>query len=144
MLVIGSADEARRAAASGVDIIVAQGTEAGGHMRDEVGLFPLLPTVVDALAPTPVLAAGEIVNGRGLAAALALGAEGVLMLFVHTAELGRWVVIELVNLHSKTLRLVVISEWEEWMSAYVLARIQKPTARSDRPPAASRFNAGAA
>lgn len=79
MLAVGSADEARRAAESGVDIIVAQGTEAGGHVRDEVGLFPLLPTVVDAVAPTPVLAAGGIVNGRGLVAALALGAEGVMM-----------------------------------------------------------------
>jgi len=88
MLAIGSAEEARRAAASGVDIIVAQGTEAGGHVRDEVGLFPLLPTVVEAVAPTPVLAAGGIVNGRGLAAALALGAEGVAVgtRFVASAE----------------------------------------------------------
>ena len=88
MLAVGSADEARRAAASGVDIIVAQGWEAGGHVRGEVGLFPLLPTVVAAVSPTPVLAAGGIVNGRGLAAAISLGAEGVVVgtRFVASAE----------------------------------------------------------
>jgi nitronate monooxygenase len=88
VLAVGCAHEARSAAASGVDIIVAQGTEAGGHVRDEVGLFPLLPTVIEAVAPTPVLAAGGIVNGRGLAAALALGAEGVAVgtRFVASAE----------------------------------------------------------
>ncbi len=79
MLQVGSAHEARRAAETGVDVIVAQGCEAGGHVRGEVGLLPLLPTVVDAVWPTPVLAAGGIVNGRGLAAALSLGAEGVCM-----------------------------------------------------------------
>jgi nitronate monooxygenase len=72
----GSAAEARRAVDAGADIIVAQGAEAGGHVRGTVGLMALLPAVVDAVAPTPVLAAGGIVNGRGLAAALALGADG--------------------------------------------------------------------
>jgi nitronate monooxygenase len=88
MLAVGSADEARRAAASGVDVIVAQGLEAGGHVRNDVGLMPLLPTVVEAVAPTPVLAAGGIVNGHGLAAALSLGAEGVVVgtRFVASAE----------------------------------------------------------
>jgi nitronate monooxygenase len=74
---VGSAAEARRASVAGADIIVAQGWEAGGHVRGEVGLLSLLPTVVDAVAPVPVLAAGGIVDGRGLAAALSLGAEGV-------------------------------------------------------------------
>lgn len=77
MLQVGSAEEAKRAVAAGVDVIVAQGVEAGGHVRGQVGLLPLLPTVVEAVAPASVLAAGGIVNGRGLAAALALGAEGV-------------------------------------------------------------------
>ncbi len=77
MLQVGSAEEASRAAAAGVDIIVAQGVEAGGHVRGQVGLVPLLPTVVEAVAPVPVIAAGGIVDGRGLAAALALGADGV-------------------------------------------------------------------
>jgi NAD(P)H-dependent flavin oxidoreductase YrpB (nitropropane dioxygenase family) len=88
MLQVGSAEEARSAAAAGVDVIVAQGMEAGGHVRGQVGLLPLLPAVVDAVAPTPVLAAGGIVNGRGLAAALSLGAEGVWVgtRFVASAE----------------------------------------------------------
>ena len=77
MLQAGSSDEARRAVDAGVDIIVAQGVEAGGHVRGEVGLMPLLAGVVDAVSPTPVLAAGGIADGRGLAAALALGADGV-------------------------------------------------------------------
>ena len=51
--------------------------EAGGHVRGEVGLLPLLPTVADAVPSVPVIAAGGIVDGRGLAAALALGADGV-------------------------------------------------------------------
>ena len=54
----------------------AQGSEAGGHNKAEAGTFTLLPAVVDAVAPTPVLAAGGIVDGRGLAAALMLGATG--------------------------------------------------------------------
>jgi len=77
MLQVGSAEEAIRAAAAGVDMIVAQGVEAGGHVRGHVGLVPLLPAVVEAVAPVPVIAAGGIVDGRGLAAALALGADGV-------------------------------------------------------------------
>lgn len=77
MLQVGSAEEAHRAAAAGVDIIVAQGVEAGGHIRGQVGLVPLLPTVIEAVTPVPVIAAGGIVDGRGLAAALALGADGV-------------------------------------------------------------------
>lgn len=77
MLQVGSAEEASRAAAAGVDFIVAQGVEAGGHVRGQVGLVPLLPTVVEAVAPLPVIAAGGVVDGRGLVAALALGADGV-------------------------------------------------------------------
>ncbi len=70
--------EAERACAAGVDVLVAQGTEAGGHMGP-VPLWGLLPAVVAVAADRPVLAAGGIVDGRGLAAALCLGAEGVLM-----------------------------------------------------------------
>lgn len=74
---VPSAAEARRAVDSGVDIIIAQGWEAGGHVRGEVAIMPLVPRVVDAVAPTPVVAAGSIADGRGVAAALALGAAGV-------------------------------------------------------------------
>jgi nitronate monooxygenase len=71
-------EDGRAAGAAGADIIVAQGTEAGGHGAHRSTL-PLVPAVVDAVAPTPVLAAGGIVDGRGLAAALMLGARGALM-----------------------------------------------------------------
>lgn len=70
--------EARRAAAAGADVVVAQGSEGGGHVG-WMGSMPLVPMVVDALAPLPVVAAGGIADGRGLAAALALGAQGVLL-----------------------------------------------------------------
>src|SRR6201999_1891676 len=72
----GTTEHARRHAAAGVDLIVAQGTEAGGH-TGEVATMVLVPEVVDAVSPTPVLAAGGIARGRQIAAALALGAEGV-------------------------------------------------------------------
>jgi len=73
---VGSAAEAKRAVHAGVDIVVAQGWEAGGHVRGTVATLPLVPAVVDAVAPVPVVAAGGIADGRGLAAALALGAAG--------------------------------------------------------------------
>ena len=72
---VGSAEEARRAVASGVDVIVAQGWEAGGHVRGQVATLPLVPAVVDAVAPVPVIAAGGIGDARGVAAVLALGAQ---------------------------------------------------------------------
>jgi nitronate monooxygenase len=71
-------EEGKAAEAAGADVIVAQGTEAGGHGADRSTL-PLVPAVVDAVAPTPVLAAGGIADGRGLAAALMLGAQGALI-----------------------------------------------------------------
>jgi nitronate monooxygenase len=79
IVVVGSSGEARRAADSGADIIVCQGFEAGGHVRGVAGSIALVPAVVDAVAPLPVVAAGGFADGRGLAAALALGASGVWM-----------------------------------------------------------------
>jgi nitronate monooxygenase len=70
--------EAYQAMAAGADVIVAQGAEAGGHGGTRA-TFPFVPAVVDLAAPTPVLAAGGIADGRGLAAALALGATGALI-----------------------------------------------------------------
>jgi nitronate monooxygenase len=76
MHTIGSAAEARQVRDVGVDILVAQGWEAGGHVWGQVATLPLVPCVVDAVAPAPVVAAGGIADGRGLAAVLALGAAG--------------------------------------------------------------------
>ena len=73
---VGSLNDAKRARDEGVDLVIAQGSEAGGHNKAECGTFTLLPAVVDAVSPIPVLAAGGIVDGRGLAAALMLGAHG--------------------------------------------------------------------
>jgi len=72
----GTVDHARRHVEAGVDIVVAQGYEAGGH-TGEISTMVLVPEVVDAVDPVPVLAAGGIANGRQLTAALALGAQGV-------------------------------------------------------------------
>ena len=73
----GKVDHARRALDAGCDIVVAQGTEAGGH-TGQVATMPLVPQIVDAVGThIPVVAAGGIFDGRGLAAALALGADGV-------------------------------------------------------------------
>lgn len=74
----GTAAHARRHAENGVDIVVAQGYEAGGH-TGEIASMVLVPEVVDAVGDTPVLAAGGIGTGRQVAAALALGASGVWM-----------------------------------------------------------------
>ncbi|MDP3705944.1 MAG: nitronate monooxygenase [Legionellaceae bacterium] len=77
ILTVGSADEAKQAVDADVDVIVTQGWEAGGHVWGTVATLPLVPAVVDAVAGrVPVVAAGGIADGRGLAAVLALGAEG--------------------------------------------------------------------
>ena len=72
---VASAEEAKQAVDEGADIVVAQGWEAGGHVRGTVATLPLVPAVVDKVAPKPVIAAGGIADGRGLAAVLALGAS---------------------------------------------------------------------
>jgi nitronate monooxygenase len=72
---VSSAEEARRAVAGGVDVVVAQGWEAGGHVRGQIATLPLVPAIVDAVAPVPVIAAGGIGDARGVAAVLALGAQ---------------------------------------------------------------------
>jgi len=94
---VSTVEDARAVVASGVDVVVAQGSEAGGHRSTwvkrpspeaaNVGVMALLPQIVDAV-PVPVVAAGGIADGRGMVAALALGAVGVLLgtRFVATRE----------------------------------------------------------
>ena len=73
---VGSPRNAERQVAAGCDIVVAQGYEAGGH-TGKIANFPLIPQVVDAVSPVPVVAAGGMADGRGITAALSLGAIGV-------------------------------------------------------------------
>lgn len=73
---VGSVEAAKRAVDDGIDVVVAQGSEAGGHNYATLPTFALVPLVVDAVAPAMVLASGGIADGRGLAAALMLGADG--------------------------------------------------------------------
>ncbi|HVA76144.1 MAG TPA: nitronate monooxygenase [Acidimicrobiales bacterium] len=84
---VGSVDEARAAAGAGCDLVVAQGTEAGGHVRGRVALLPLLDAVLDAV-DVPVVAAGGIGSARSLAAVLAAGAAGARLgtLFLAASE----------------------------------------------------------
>jgi nitronate monooxygenase len=100
MHTVGSAEEARRAVGCGVDIVVAQGWEAGGHVWGGVATLPLVPAVVDAVAPVPVIAAGGIGDARGVAAVLALGAQA--------AWLGtRFLLAEEMPIHGEYRRLLI-------------------------------------
>ena len=87
---VGRKDHALKQLVNGVDIIVAQGTEAGGHSGD-IATMVLVPEVVDAVGGVPVLAAGGIGSGRQVAAALALGAQGVWTgsMWLNTVECGQ-------------------------------------------------------
>jgi NAD(P)H-dependent flavin oxidoreductase YrpB (nitropropane dioxygenase family) len=88
MVTVASAEEARRVVDAGADSVVAQGWEAGGHVWGQVASLPLIPAVADAVAPVPAVAAGGIADGRGLAAALCLGAGAAWMgtRFIATVE----------------------------------------------------------
>jgi NAD(P)H-dependent flavin oxidoreductase YrpB (nitropropane dioxygenase family) len=74
---VGSVEEAKAAAVAGVDAVIAQGIEAGGHVKGTTSIWDLLPAAVEAIKPLPVLAAGGIGDGAGVARALQLGAQGV-------------------------------------------------------------------
>lgn len=87
---VGSVAAAQRSARAGVDALIVQGVEAGGHIAGQVSTMVLVPRVVDAVSPVPVAAAGGIADARGFVAALALGAEGVVLgtRFLATPEAG--------------------------------------------------------
>ncbi len=97
---VGSAEEARRAVAAGVDVVVAQGWEAGGHVWSTIATLPLVPAVVDAVTPVPVIAAGGIGDARGVRAVLTLGAQA--------AWLGtRFLMAEEMPIHDLYRRLLI-------------------------------------
>ena len=77
LIQVGSLDEAQHARSAGVDAVIAQGVEAGGHVRGTTSIWELLPETVRALKPTPVLASGGIGEGAAVARAISLGAQGV-------------------------------------------------------------------
>ena len=112
---VGSVDAAMRALEAGIDVIIVQGAEAGGHLAGQVSTMVLLPRVVDAVAPTLVLAAGGIADARGLAAALCLGADGVVMgtRFLATPEANAHAVYKasLVTAHEEdTVRTILFGQ----------------------------------
>lgn len=101
-----SITKAREAVDKGVVAIIAQGSEAGGHNKSDAGLFALLPAMKDALSDVPAIAAGGIADGRGVAAALALGADGVC---VGT----RLLASREANIHHEYQARVVAAEYED-------------------------------
>lgn len=145
MLTVGSALEARLAVDAGVDVVVAQGLEAGGHVWGQVSTLALVPAVVDAVAPVPVVAAGGIGDGRGLAAVLALGAQagwvGTRFLLAEEAAIHpkyRSLLIEACEsdtVHSSLFdvgwenaphRTIANSTWRRWKEAGSPARGARP------------------
>jgi nitronate monooxygenase len=110
--VVGSIDDARRAADAGFDLIVAQGLEAGGHVRGHLGTMTLVPQVVDAVTPLPVLAAGGIADRRGVKAAIELGAAGV---WVGT----RFLAAREANIHADYLARVLSSSGEDALHSQI-------------------------
>jgi nitronate monooxygenase len=77
LIQVGSVEEAEAAVAAGVDAVIAQGIEAGGHVRGTTSIWDLLPATVAAVQPTPVVASGGIGDGAGVGRALRAGAQGV-------------------------------------------------------------------
>ncbi len=107
---VGNTKNAKRLSDSGVDILIAQGFEGGGH-TGRIGTMSLVPNVIDAVTPTVVMAAGGIADGRGLAAALAMGADGVWIgtAFVATHEAN----VDILKLHNHFYSDAWIENWQK-------------------------------
>jgi NAD(P)H-dependent flavin oxidoreductase YrpB (nitropropane dioxygenase family) len=86
---VGSVEDAKKAVGNGVDLIIAQGLEAGGHHYGVLPTFVLVPEIVDAVKPAMVLASGGVVTGKQVAAALCLGADGVWVGGRNEPEIGK-------------------------------------------------------
>jgi NAD(P)H-dependent flavin oxidoreductase YrpB (nitropropane dioxygenase family) len=151
---VGTAEHARRQQAAGVDLIVAQGTEAGGH-TGTISTMVLVPEVVKAVSPTPVLAAGGIVTGAQVAAALALGAQGVwcgsVWLTTEEAETEQTVQRKMLaatsgdtvrsrSLTGKPARMLRSAWTEEWDSEAAPAPLPMPLQTMLTAPAQQRIN----
>ncbi|MEV4357427.1 nitronate monooxygenase [Nonomuraea sp. NPDC049625] len=127
-------EEARQAMDAGADVIVAQGTESGGHgARHGRSTLPFVPVVVDLVAPVPVLAAGGIADGRGVAAALALGAAGALIgtRFQATAEAlvdpsAARSIVEGRGQDTSRSRVLDIARGSKWPSKYTARTLGHP------------------
>jgi nitronate monooxygenase len=118
---IGSLAEAERAAAAGVDAVIVQGIEAGGHVRATASIWELLPAVIAAISPLPVLASGGIGDGAGIARAIELGAQGV--------SIGtRFVASEESRAHPEYKRRIVASRAEDTVYTENLYDIHWPGA----------------
>ncbi len=155
---VGTAGHARRQQAAGVDLIVAQGTEAGGH-TGTISTMVLVPEVVRAVAPTPVLAAGGIVTGAQMAAAMALGAQGVwcgsVWLTTEEAETDPSVKQKMLtasaantvrsrSLTGKPARMLRSAWTDEWEGDQAPAALPMPLQTMLTAPAQQRINRNAA
>lgn len=144
----GSVLEAEEAVAAGADSIVAQGWEAGGHVRGTISTMILVPSIVDAIDPTPVVAAGGLADGRGIAAALALGASGVWLgtRFVASEEAVAHEIYKnrIIEAHSGDTVYSTLFDigWEDAPHRSLRNSTFELWERSGRPPSGERPNEG--